>query len=96
MSAEEIQRLVAEWHDDTAVHSSSTIILAHPNVGRLIDLGMDAVPHLIGIMRERPTANLPYILHKITGEQPIPPEDAGRVAKMNEHWIKLAEEKGWV
>ena len=45
---DEVRRLVAEWHDDTAFHSSSSIILAHPNVEKLIGLGMEAVPHLIG------------------------------------------------
>ena len=92
---EEIRRLVEEWEEDVAVHSSTTIILAHPNHAKLVAMGMEAVPHIITLMRERSHLVLSFVLHEITGEQPIPPEDAGRVRRINEHWLKLAEEKGW-
>ena len=36
-----------------------------------------------------------WALPEITGEDPVSPEDAGRIAKMSEAWLQWGRERGY-
>jgi hypothetical protein len=74
------------WEEETAFMSSSDMF-ENPNYKAIIDMGWDAVPHIIDQLREKP-CHLFKALKKITGVNPINPENVGRVSKMAKDWIE--------
>lgn len=87
------RRLADEWSRQTMVMSSVTEIVAHPAYREVIGLGSIAVPLILKELQERPALWF-AALREITGENPVPAEDAGRVSRMREHWLSWGRERG--
>jgi len=92
--ADRFSALADRWEEETAFLSSSTAIAEHPAYQEIIGMGWDAVPLIIGRLRQR-SGHWFMALHSITGEDPVDPADAGRVERMREAWLRLAAERGW-
>jgi hypothetical protein len=80
-----VASLVAEWEDETRFMSSSTEMMRVPAFASLVALGEEALPILVNHVRRNP--HLSLVLHAITGANPVPKEDAGRMAKVADAWI---------
>jgi hypothetical protein len=91
---ERFQRLAAVWHEAVAFHSSSTIRESHPAYQEIIRMGPAVVPLLLRDL-ELNRRHWFAALGKITGENPVPPEDAGRIPKMQQAWLAWGRAKGY-
>lgn len=78
--------LKARWESETA-HLSSTIeIVMNSNYQQIIGMGQPVIPLLLKDLAQEPKLWF-WALHAITGQNPVDPDDAGRVRKMAEAWL---------
>jgi hypothetical protein len=82
------------WHRAVAHHSSSTFRNSHPAYREIIGLGPAVVPLLLRDMQEHNTHWF-VALAEITGADPVPDEDAGKIRAMVEDWLRWAMEHGY-
>lgn len=88
------ERLATQWHQAVAHHSSSSIRYNHPAYQEIIRLGEPVVPLLL---RDLQTNRRHWFaaLQAITGANPVPPEDAGKIDRMAEAWLEWGRRKGY-
>src|SRR5438045_3742343 len=91
---QKFQRLAAVWRAETAHFSSITQMFKHPAYQEIIALGQDVVPSILRDLAKQPDHWF-AALRAITGAQPVPPEDRGRVDRMAEGWLRWAKEHGY-
>src|SRR5438552_3179740 len=87
------RRLETIWLDETAYLSSASKIINHPAFQEIIRMGQGVVPFMLRDLEERPRLWV-WALPDITGANPVPPSDAGNIAKMSEAWLRWARENG--
>jgi len=87
--------LADKWRSETGALSSITMKSMHPAYQRIIGMGQQAVPLILRELQRRPDHWF-WALTFITGEDPVPPEDAGDVEKMSEAWVHLGKQRGWL
>ncbi len=68
---------------------------SHPIYKKLIACGKPAIPFLLKDLRNNPLKWF-QALHEISGENPIPDQDAGRVKKMIDLWLAWGKGKGYI
>ena len=85
--------LVKQWQEETAPLSSMTEIVLNPAYQRIIGMGPDALPLILREFAARP-AHWFWALSAISGENPVPPDDAGKLGKMTEAWLQWGRERG--
>ena len=87
-------RLAAAWHNAVAHHSSSRIRENHPAYQEIIGMGQAVVPLLL---RDLEVNHRHWFtaLAVITGADPISEEDAGKVPRMAEAWLRWGREHGF-
>lgn len=90
-----VRRLLASWREQTGFLSSSTARVAHPAYRELIALGPAALPFLFRDMQQTLDGHLSSALVAITGAQPVPPEEGGKIQKVAERWLAWAQENGY-
>lgn len=86
--------LKAEWENDTAHLSSITEIAMHPAYQQIIGMGMIALPYIFEEMRKIPDHWF-WALKSITGEDPVLPEQRGKIKRMTECWLRWAKDQGY-
>lgn len=86
--------LARRWKAETE-HLSSAAIFAHPAYQQIIGLGPDAIPLLLHDLQQT-GAHWFWALRAITGENPVPREDAGYVGRMADAWIDWGARRGLV
>lgn len=84
---------LAKWKADTQFTSSVTDMVLHPSYQRIIGLGPDVLPFIF-MELERDGGHWYSALTALTGCNPIPTEDKGRVKKMQAAWLAWAVENG--
>jgi hypothetical protein len=89
------QELSRQWREETAHFSSQTQMALHPAYQRIIGLGPGVLPLIFRELECRPDFWF-WALRAITGENPVCPEDAGKVRKMTEAWLAFARERGYL
>jgi hypothetical protein len=89
------ERLAKEWEDETGMFSRTDQIAMHPAYQRIIGLGPAALPLILEALRRQPKHWF-WALAAITGENPVPPEDQGRIDKMAAAWIAWGQEQGLI
>lgn len=89
------KELEAEWHARTGHHSVMSHILNDPAYQAVIAMGWEVVPVILRSLAEKPDHWF-YALAQITGDNPIPAEDAGNVPKMTAAWLDWGRRKGLV
>lgn len=88
-------RLRDQWECETAHLSSVTKIILHPAYQRIIGLGPSVVPLLLRELEGEPRDWF-WALSAITGQQPVPAEDAGNVRRMAEAWLTWGRAKNLI
>ena len=89
------QALSRQWQEETAHLSSQTQMAVHPAYQRIIGLGPVALPLIFRELERKPNFWF-WALRAITGENPVRPEDVGKVRKMTETWLAFARERGYL
>lgn len=92
--AREFQSLSATWRRETALRSSVTQIALNPAYRQIIGMGKPALPLIFGELRRTPDHWF-WALQAITGENPVPEEDAGDLEAMAADWLSWADTHGY-
>ncbi len=89
------RRLVAEWEAEVAPLFSMTARLRHRAYREIIALGPAVVPLLLRELEQRP--NHWFAAHRsLTGDDPVPASDRGRIGPMTEAWIQWGRDRGYL
>ncbi len=91
----EFRVLADQWHDETDHLSSPTQIALNFAYQRIIGKGALVLPLIFEDLEER-GGQWYWALRAITGENPAPPEHAGKVRLMKSDWLVWAHEHGYV
>lgn len=87
--------LKARWEAETAILSSITEIVMHPAYQQVIGMGPIAIPLILSEMKEKP-GHWFWALKSITGEDPVLPEQRGRIKEMTEAWLHWGKDQGYI
>ncbi|MEG4515881.1 MULTISPECIES: hypothetical protein [unclassified Microcoleus] len=87
--------LATEWQSEVAGMSSTAQMSQHPAYQEIINMGSKVVPLLLSELQKNPLYWL-AALNAITGENPIKPEQRGRVKQMASAWIEWGRDRGYV
>jgi hypothetical protein len=87
------RRLAAVWTAETAYVSSTSDLIAHPAFQEIVGMGPAVIPLLLREM-ERGRSHWHRALRRITGVDPVPPEDRGNLVKTAEAWLRWGKEQG--
>ena len=79
-----------KWKSDTEFLSSVQQTVLHPSYQRIIGMGPDVLPFILRDLEKKP-AHWFWALHAITGAEPVPEEDRGRIKRMVQHWLNWAK-----
>jgi hypothetical protein len=81
--------LVAQWKTETRLSPSSKArdMFASPYYLRIIGMGQPAVPLILAEMEARPD-HWDCALEMITGDNPVPPEAAGKMKLIAKAWVE--------
>ena len=86
--------LKARWEAETAVLSSVSEIAMHPAYQQIIGMGTIAIPLILAEMTKKP-GHWFWALKSITGEDPVVPEQKGRIKEMTEAWLRWGKKQGY-
>ena len=82
------------WRRETGHLSSIAARSAHPAYQAIIRMGEEAIPLLLRELERRPDHWF-MALHSITGDNPVPDEDAGRLSRMTAAWLEWGKDHGY-
>lgn len=88
------QELAATWRRETAHLSSIAAKSEHPAYQEIIRMGQDAIPLILRELARGPDHWF-WALHAITGENPVPAEDTGRLGRMSQAWLRWGAAHGY-
>jgi len=91
--AEEFETLKHVWKEETGHHSSLHDKAIHRAYQRIIGMGPAVLPLIFRSMKAEPDHWF-WALHAITGADPVPAEERGRVDAMTQRWLHWAHEQG--
>lgn len=86
--------LKTEWEAKTALLSSITEITLHPAYQQIIGMGTAVIPFILAELK-RKSAHWFWALKAITGEDPVLPEQRGRMNEMREAWLRWGRKQGY-
>ena len=89
----EFARLKRRWKTETAGDSVGTSILLHEAYLSIIGMGRPALPLILEDM-EQHGGHWFAALKAISGEDPVPRDDRGRIRKMQNSWIEWGRDRG--
>jgi hypothetical protein len=90
---ERFSALAEEWRQRTGHLSNLTKMFADPAYQEIISMDWDVVPVILRSLEKKPDHWF-WALREITGENPVPLEHAGHVAKMAQDWVEWGRAKG--
>lgn len=93
--SEKFHSLAEAWRQDVRFTSSLTEMILHPMYQRIIGMGLAAVPFLLRELEQKPDHWF-WALTAITGADPVPAEDRGKLRKMAEAWLRWGKEQGLI
>lgn len=88
-------KLAKKWKDDTQFVSSVETLITHPAYVEIINMGKDILPYMFKRLQKH-GEHWFFALQKITGADPINPEDAGRVKEMTAAWLNWGRVQGYI
>lgn len=92
--AEKFSSLAEQWETAVEGMSSTTRMSHHPAYQEIIQMGDKIVPLLLKELTRNPLYWL-SALQEITGENPIQPEQRGRIKQMAEAWLEWGKKQGY-
>ena len=95
MVRQRFQILATQWREENALTSSVAEMAMHPAYQQIIGLGPAAIPLILKELEREPDHWF-WALRSITGENPVLPEDAGRMQKMVASWLEWGRLRGYI
>ncbi len=92
---EEFANLASQWIQDVEGMSSTVEMVQHPAYQKIVSMGQVVVPFLLEDLRQNPIYWLPA-LRQITQQNPIKPEQRGKIKQMAEAWLNWGKQKGYI
>lgn len=89
------QDLVFTWKSDTRFYSALPQIVMHPAYLEIIGMGSAAIPLILRELKKKP-GHWDLALSAITGDNPIQPDQRGKMAEIAKAWLRWGEEKGYI
>jgi hypothetical protein len=86
--------LARQWKEATQFVSSVTDMVTHPAYQQIIGMGREVVPLILAELRREPDHWF-WALQAITGENPVPAADRGRIQAMTQAWLDWAAAHGY-
>ena len=83
------------WKEETIFVSSGTILISNSAYKSIIHMGSLTIPWIFREMKKNDDHWF-YALEKITGINPIKPENVGIIEKMKEDWFNWASQNDYV
>jgi|SRR5690348_3727407 hypothetical protein len=93
--AERFRALADRWYTDTEALSSVSQMAMHPAYQEVIGMGRAAVPFLLKELQQQPQHWF-WALRAITGDDPIRPEQRGKMGEMAAAWLQWGREHGYI
>jgi hypothetical protein len=87
--------LADQWRRDVAVISSVNEMVEHPAYQSIIRMGPAVVPLILRELEREPDYWF-WALTRITGENPVRPEDAGDLDRMANAWLAHGRARGYL
>jgi hypothetical protein len=87
--------LADQWRAETDHLSDNEKVAAHPNYRALVALGPRVVPFMLRELKSKNPPRWFQALEEITGENPILPEQRGKMLEMAAAWLKWGEQHGY-
>jgi len=87
------EKLASNWKTETGHLSSIAQMAVHSDYQQIIGIGRPAVPLILRELEKKPDHWF-WALHAITGIDPVPAEDRGRIAKMAAAWLSWGRSEG--
>ncbi len=92
---ERFRRLADEWKERSRYLSNTAQMAVLRPYQQIIGMGGAAVPLILEELRREPDQWF-WALEAITGENPVPPEAAGKVRLMADAWIEWGRQRGLI
>ena len=89
------EKLKNEWKSRTRYLSNSAQMATVRSYQRIIGMGPAALPLILKEL-ERETDHWFWALEAISGENPVPADQAGRVEEMAKSWIEWGRQRGFI
>jgi hypothetical protein len=89
------RQLVKRWKNETEHISSAARMAKHPAYREIIEMGLPAVPLLLGELSREPDFWF-AALREITRADPVSPDKAGKVEEMAHAWIEWGRGQGYI
>jgi hypothetical protein len=93
--AQRFQGLATQWKATTRYRSNIQALRNHPVYQELVALGEPVVPLILAELERESAVAWFTVLAAITGENPVPPELAGRVEDMARAWPNWGRQRGY-
>ena len=92
---EEFANLAAQWTQDVEGISSTVEMVKHPAYQRIVSMGEAVIPLLLEDLSQNPIYWLPA-LGQITQQNPVPPEQRGKIKQMSQAWLNWGKQEGYI
>jgi hypothetical protein len=92
--AQKFDALAAQWRRETRHLALMSDIVMNPAYQQIIGMGKPAVALILQDLKQQPDHWF-WALRSITGENPIQPEDRGRLPQMAEAWLEWGRQHGY-
>ena len=92
---ERFEELAKTLEEDALIGLDSTgrRMRDHPARAEIVRMGPEAVPLILERIRKKRRLHWHQTLREITGEDPVPREDWGKIQNLNQAWLAWAERK---
>jgi hypothetical protein len=88
------EALATQWRRETRHLSLMNDIVLNPAYQQIIGMGKPAIALILEDLKQQPEHWF-WALRSITGENPIRPEDRGRLLQMTEAWLEWGRQHGY-
>jgi hypothetical protein len=92
--SQRFEMLAAQWRRETGHMSLMSDIVMHKAYQQIIGMGKPAIALILQDLKRQPDHWF-WALRSITGENPIQPDDRGRVSQMAEAWLEWGRQHGY-
>ncbi len=92
---QKFRELAEQWRRETGGYSLLSRIVDHPAYREIVAMGEMALPPIFADLWREPDHWF-TALCEITGADPVPEADRGRLDAMRDHWLQWGRENGYV
>lgn len=87
------QELADRWREETEFNSAISALYMHPAYQEIVGMGPDVLPLLLEDLAATRTDWF-WALRAISGENPVPASERGKINRMTERWLAWGHERG--